>query len=111
MPAPVGHTCPDIDRVIKHINNALKIANDGMKMREKESDDWSMYDEIDSELGGLESDLEGLRESNSKLREWGEEAEELIESLENDYINANTERLELRKELETLKLKYENGIV
>lgn len=93
MSAPVKHTCPDIDKVIRQIRSALKIANGMMKQHERGSDDWHAYDDIDTELRNLEWDLEDLRSSNTALREWGEGLSEELETAANT-INELGQKLE-----------------
>ncbi len=102
--APVGNTCPDIDRVIDAIKESQKSISaiighigelqsfDGYTTRQE----WlleTMADEsstIDNELWRLEDELEELRSANSALRDWGEElvseCEELEKELENTKI-------------------------
>lgn len=58
MSAPVKHTCPDIDKVIKWI-------------RDCEGEEIDKYF-----IKNIVVDLEELREANSKLRNWGESLEE-----------------------------------
>lgn len=97
MAAPVKNTCPDIDRAIRSVQAALKIAHSGMSRHEKRSDDWTDFDDIDTELRNLEGELEDLRNANASLREWGEQLTDELETSAN-YIN------ELEQKLETLKL-------
>ncbi len=89
MSAPVKHTCPDIDQVIKSIRMALKVTKNAMKQFKGE-ESYVYFDEIDAELYMLEGQLEDLRDANKALREWGEEldaelqgAAETIFTLEN----------------------------
>lgn len=82
MAAPVGNTCPDIDRIISHIRNASKIAAAGLKQSERGSDDYHNYNEIENDLWNLEGMLEQLRRDNSELRTWGTECEAKIRELE-----------------------------
>lgn len=72
---PVGHTCPDIDRVIGSIPSAAK------------------------ELDGLESILESLRSDNDALRSWGAEQEDKVAELEDELDTATKRIAELESEL------------
>jgi chromosome segregation ATPase len=90
---PVRHTCPDIDRIIKSLKDAMEECKN--------------TDEIDgnyiiNELRGLESDLEDLRTSNSKLRDWGN-------ALVDDLEEQDTRIEELENENETLKSKLDDA--
>lgn len=98
MAAPVKNTCPDINRAIKNVQSAMRIANDAMKRHEKRSDDWDAYDDIDTELRNLEGELEDLRNANAALREWGEELTDELETSAN-YINELEQKLEKLNQL------------
>lgn len=82
MPSPVKHTCPDIDKAIKQISNAMKAALDGKKECTKGDDIWACFDAVEDELWGLTDKLEDLRSDNDHLRNWGHECEESIKELE-----------------------------
>lgn len=82
MSAPVKHTCPDIDSVIKRIKSAQRAAWDMFKRSEKGTDEHDAFKDIENDLDGLESELESLRDSNSELRAWGEELEIQVSDLE-----------------------------
>lgn len=64
MAAPVRHTCPDIDKVIKRITSALKYADKGKSITKKHTDEWDYFDCVCDELDGLEYEIEKLRSSN-----------------------------------------------
>lgn len=80
MGAPVKHTCPDIDKVIKRLRSALKTAENGRK-NFKGEDSYVYFKDIEDELDGLEWELEDLRSANKSLREWGEELETEVENV------------------------------
>lgn len=80
MGAPVKNTCPDIDKVITRIKNAMKMANNGRKTYPEVDD--LLYD-IDDELSGCEDILEELRKANASLRNWGDQLEKEIAELSN----------------------------
>lgn len=86
MSAPIGHTCPDIDKVIKRLQPLIKqIGNlksydyEDAKLVEGLLDEcvWEMDNAIDV--------FEELRKSNDILRTWGTEMEEEAESLSVQY--------------------------
>lgn len=79
---PIKHTCPDIDWVIRRVNDAMKSAKDGMKMCDSDSDEWSCFDNIIDELYQVEGKLEQLRTSNDELRQWGIEEANKVDELE-----------------------------
>lgn len=65
MKAPVGHTCPDIDKAIKIIQSAQKLFN----QLDKQGIDDCYYES--SCLDDAIDLLEDLRKSNDALRSWG----------------------------------------
>lgn len=77
MSAPVKHTCPDINRVIKELRGIQKEAKYGMKEHERNSDDYQRYKDIEWPIDQIINQLEDLRTANRELLEWGE-------GLEND---------------------------
>lgn len=84
MAAPVGHTCPDIDKVISSIKRAMQTASAARKHFGKDHEADNDFWEIEYELDGLERTLQDLRKSNSTLREWGEGLEDQVTNLENE---------------------------
>lgn len=90
MAAPVKHTCPEIDRVIKSIREAIKIAGEGRKHTEdRDTDD--MFKEIEFVLDGLEYKMEDLRSSNDALRTWGHELEKELETVKDELESVRAE--------------------
>jgi predicted nucleic acid-binding Zn-ribbon protein len=82
MSAPIRHTCPDIDKVISNINEAIKLLSAIPKMEDIEL--IKQYaDYANDELYRLDDILEDLRSSNDALRNWGHDLEKQIEELEN----------------------------
>lgn len=100
MAAPVKNTCPDIDKCIKWLNGAIKDAESGMKITDRNSDEHDYFRYIINQIEDIEGILEDLRSANDALRTWGNELTDEIESSAN-YIN----ELELKIE------KLENNLV
>lgn len=96
MSAPVKNTCPDIDKIIKLIKSAIKVAEYGMKNCDRQSDEYDNYKDIINNIEDCEGLLESLRSDNEALRSWGKEQEEEVENAAN-YIN------DLETEIEKLK--------
>jgi predicted nuclease with TOPRIM domain len=82
MGAPVRHTCPNIDSVIKSITDAMRISRDADDLPLGQISD--AFTEIYQLLDGLENQLEDLRSDNSSLRSWGLELEEKLDKLEDE---------------------------
>lgn len=114
MGAPVKHTCPDIDSVIKSIRNSLRICADSMKSIGKGEPYYDCFDDIDTELRGVEDSLEELRNANSSLRDWGEGLEDKVNELDlrvddlEDQLNTLQQKLdESQKEVTKLNLQLD----
>ena len=103
--APVGHTCPDINIVIRSIRSALNDCKGGKNLAERDSDFYTLFDSIESELWGVEDQMEELRTCNSKLRDWGEESEEKANSLENQVSSLEERISQLTDEISYLNNK------
>lgn len=89
---PIKHTCPDIDKYIKWIKQAIYKERDLKNM--DENDLLDVAKSMSSELESCIDYLEELRSSNGTLRDWGiAEAEEVdrlesrVEELENPLKN------------------------
>lgn len=82
MSAPVRHTCPDIDKAIKAINDARKCIQDATDSVDNDDKNESLK-YADDYLWGLDTMLEDLRSSNDALRQWGHDLEKEI--IEKDY--------------------------
>lgn len=100
MPAPVKHTCPDIDTVIDGIKQALKITKSASKDLDRDSTAYNYITDIACELDGLDGQMEKLRKANSQLRDWGEDQEHEVSKLEERLENAESEIQTLRSELD-----------
>lgn len=84
---PIKHTCPDIDKYIKWIKQALTTERELGRLEEAKdlyAAACSMANQLEDCIGFLEE----LRQSNSTLREWGIEEAETVDrlSLELDAI-------------------------
>jgi predicted nuclease with TOPRIM domain len=103
MSAPVKYTCPDIDRIIKDINDLLKIAN--------KWEDESHYGEAEYYLYDIPDKLEELRHSNSSLRDWGEDLEKELDEKVKEISDLDNTVSTLTDEVERLKrILIENEI-
>lgn len=92
MRAPVRHTCPDIDRVIKDINNCREIIQkvaDELDVERMNTDDPKLAKVFQQAvesleeakcLADVENTMEDLRNSNDILRTWGYELLKEIET-------------------------------
>jgi len=110
--APIGHTCPTIDRVISFLDRI----------------DWNMEDEVERDLSidckDAVKDMEEIRKANDALRTWGNEEckykeeyeEEKIElvkevdKLGNDLSDLRDEIKELKGEINTLEDKLSDVV-
>lgn len=92
MAAPVKNTCPDIDRGIKALKQAMSEIRDGIEDKQAVR---SIEIEIDTAIAYFEE----VRSANESLRSWGKELEDEIESSAN-YINDLEEKVaSLEKDL------------
>lgn len=80
MSAPIKHTCPDIDKALKHIKNAWSEIKDSVEDRKTK-------DSIEWELDMVGDILEELRSSNDTLRSWGCDLEKTITELEDQVYD------------------------
>lgn len=95
-PGPVGYQCPNIDRVISEVDDAVKLFS-------------QLEDVIDNlhRMAKKTGELEIVRSACEDLREWGQEQQERADGLdkevarlERDLETANDTIAELRRELE-----------
>ena len=93
MAAPIGNTCPDIDKLLKVIKNL----RDLKYIPDDEKEIKNLFSNIDDELFGIAGSLEDLRSSNDTLRKWGKEMEEEAESLSVQYSDLEERYNELNK--------------
>lgn len=88
---PVGHTCPDIDRVINFLQG-LSLASP--------VEDQDRNASIDI--------MEELRTANSKLREWGEGLFEELKDVQDEQDDLESERDKLLKKIDELEQELVN---
>jgi len=82
MSAPIGNTCPDIDKVIKRLEPLIKQIS---RLKSYDYEDAklteSILDECRYEMDNAIDIFEDLRSGNDKLRSWGQSMEEEAEGL------------------------------
>lgn len=86
---PIKHTCPDIDRYIKHIKFEIVKDRDLKKMTEEEL--VNAASSMSSQLESCIDYLEELRDSNHALRMWGIEEADKVDVLENKLEEADAQ--------------------
>jgi len=95
--APVGHTCPDINKLQKRLDNIVsELKGYALMFPEYKSD----INSLASDVYDVSGDLEGLRSDNESLRTWG-----YVESKRADNAENRVEELEI--EIESFKNEYE----
>lgn len=84
---PPAHTCPDIDKLIRAIDSAYRLASKAERDCGKYSEcgHESQFSDVAWELDGLEDGLEELRAANDALRCWGQEWKDKAKELLNKY--------------------------
>lgn len=84
-------TCPDINKIIKAINEAYRRADKAEDECHKfgnECEHEDIFSDIRYELSGLDDELEKLRNANDALRTWGQSWKSLAKQLL-DYYEPN----------------------
>lgn len=93
--APVGHTCPMIDKVISFL----------------EKIDWDSDDEdendLDKECKEIVDVMEDIRKANDALRTWGNEEYIAKEEFEKEKDELEKQVSDLKYEIETLEAEIE----
>ena len=89
---PIKHTCPDIDKYIKIINQTIYKSSQLTNM--DEGDLLYAAESLNSQLINCIEWLEGLRSSNSTLREWG-----VKEAIEVDRLDEEINSLYAKMEV------------
>lgn len=99
MSAPVKHTCPDIDKAIKLIKEAIREADQGKKLSDiddmRESLRW-----VINQIEDLPYMLEDLRKANHSLREWGEATEDSLQKAEQTISDLESDLYDLNQKIE-----------
>jgi len=96
MSAPIGNTCPDIDKVIKRLSPLIKqIGN--LKSYDYENTELlkDLLEECRWEMDNAVDTFENLRKANDTLRSWGQQMEEEAE-------NASVELSELQEKYDSI---------
>ena len=78
---PIKHTCPDIDKLIKGIDEINKIIK-GYRNLDDIDDLKDLIGDIENILWDYDSKLEELRKSNDELRSWGISEAQEVDKLE-----------------------------
>jgi hypothetical protein len=91
MAAPIKHTCPDINRVIKLLKDIQSTAKEGMKANRDNYDNEQRFKDCEWDIDDIIGSLEDLRKANAALREWGEGLEAEVVELDRQLtaIEAN----------------------
>lgn len=89
MSAPVRHTCPKIDDIIKDMHDSYNNLNSALNYIDNYEFDQAIYDikevrNIIDKYCGKYSELENLRDDNTSLRDWGHNLENKVEDLEQE---------------------------
>ena len=96
--APIGNTCPAIDKIIDKMEEAKNDAKWCMDNPDENSDD-----ELTNIIWNLDyaiSDMEQIRSDNSTLRDWGNEIYNEKDELERERDDLLLRIEELESELE-----------
>jgi len=107
LACPIGYTCPDIDEVIRSVKSVLETTKviksklENVDEQKMSPNMWvefidSLKDEnyeIEGYLYSTEKKMEALRDANEKLREWGLDANNKVDELE-DKITELEEDIE-----------------
>lgn len=98
MGAPIGNTCPDINKAIGRLEPLIKQID---KLRESDYEDVKQMEDLLSEcryaMDCAIDSFEDLRKDNDTLRTWGKEMEETAETLQ-VQVNELTEECGRLKE-------------
>ena len=78
---PIKHTCPDIDKLVKGIDEIYKLIRGYDKLDEVDDLKYLIGD-IENILWDYDTKLEELRKANDELRRWGIAEAEEVDKLE-----------------------------
>ena len=104
--APIGYTCPDINKLIDYCESMRAELKDLRTVEDPEIRD-EVESICDKKIDEIIEMAEFLRKSNETLREWGEdlfddleEANNVIEKMDEKIYNLKEEVNSLQKELD-----------
>ena len=80
---PIKHTCPDIDKLVKGIDEINKMLR-GYEKLDEVDDLKDLISDIENTLWDFDTKLEELRKSNDTLRQWGIEEAEQVDKLKEE---------------------------
>lgn len=110
MKAPVGNTCPDIDKIINECKGYITVLTGVEKYSSDENSKsdaynvkWGLDDTIDR--------MEAVRKANAELREWGYQMSNDAEYFEKELLSSKDKIRELNAEITNLKeqIKRQKG--
>ena len=118
--APVGYTCPDIDRIIRSLNDAkeyIESAANGVEDLYFKGDDSTesmkkaVVSDLDNAIGcvDLSGELETLRSANDSLRTWGYDLVEKLKESEKENEDLIEQINELQNLVEDLNKEIQNA--
>ena len=76
---PVRHTCPDIDRIKRNVEDAISICEKEYYTIDTAKDG---FDDVAYNISSIPEELEDLRSANSSLRYWGNALLDKVNELE-----------------------------
>jgi len=107
MSAPIGNTCPDIDKAVKRLQLLIKQID---KFRDYEYENVDFVKDFISEchyaMDASIDSFEDLRKDNDTLRSWGKEMEEEAETLQVRVVELEEKISELKEQLAAIELQY-----
>ena len=93
---PVKHTCPDIDRLKKNIEEAVSICEQEYYTLDTAIDG---FDDVVYNISSIPDELEDLRSANSSLRDWGNALLDKVNELESTVSKMEDDIYELEYQI------------